>query len=161
MMKSIIDMTNEEFKEYADKEAAKAGFNFIDLQTAKDLPKEYVTAVEYIYENIGNCDYFKKDKHDIALVEEYMPMGGYIWRIIIFDRIKATAKLKEVNINNIKRAIGGSQVVSIYYDTNDVLGVMGKPYFEIYDGNDVERFWAHEYKDLYNCIENVLSRIIH
>lgn len=160
-MKDILNMTSEEFKEYANKEAAKAEFNFINWPATKDLPEEYVTAVNYIYENIYNCDFYHKDKYDIALVEEYIPMGGMIWRIIIFDKNKAMAKLEEVNVKNIKRVIGGSQVVSIYYDTNDVLGVMGKPYFEIYDGNDVERFFANEYKDLYNCIEDILSRIIH
>lgn len=159
-MKDIIVMNTQELQEYADKEAAKAGFNFISWPTTKDLPEEYVTAVNYIYDNIYDCDYYHKDKYDIALAEEYIPMGGYVWRIIIFDKLKAMAELEKVNTQNIKRVIGGSQVASIYYDNKDVLGVMNTPYFEIYDGDDVERFLGHEYKELYNCLEDVLSRRI-
>lgn len=163
-MKNIMDMTMEELKEYADHEVAKAGFDFVELDK-EGLPQEYVTAVQYIYDNIYDCDYFKKDKYKIALIEEYIPMGGYIWRIIIFDKIKAAAKMQNIsndnNQINIKRIIGGSQVLSIYYDTNDVLGVMGQPYFEMYNGEDVERYLAEEYKTLYNHIETELARIIH
>lgn len=31
---------------------------------------------------------------------------------------------------------------SIYFDIDDTLGVVGRPYFELWDGNDTERFYA-------------------
>lgn len=164
MMKNIMDMTSEELVQYTKEEKAKQGFHFVSLDE-QDLPKEFVTAAKYISDNIYDCSYFKKDKYKVVFIEEYIPMMGKVWRIIIFDRLKALEKIEQVsndnNAINLKRVIGGSQVVSIYYDIADVLGIMNQPYFEIYDGNDVERFFKDEYKDLYNCIEDTLSRIIH
>ncbi|MGL5713378.1 MAG: hypothetical protein ACRCX2_10195 [Paraclostridium sp.] len=34
----------------------------------------------------------------------------------------------------------GSMVLSIYYDDCDLGGVMGRPYYELHDGYDIERF---------------------
>lgn len=41
-----------------------------------------------------------------------------------------------------------NQLISIYYDDADVLAIMGRPYFEIYDGNDIDRFFEEESQDL-------------
>lgn len=163
-MRDIISMNKEELQEYANMELQKAGCRFI-TDNYSDLPEEFVTAAGYIKDNIYDCSYFKKDKYEIAFIEEYIPMSGMVWRIIIFDINKAKSKLEQVtsenNNINIKRIIGGSQVASIYYDNKDALGYMDTPYFEIFDGDDVERFLGHEYKELYSCLEDVLSRIIH
>lgn len=163
-MKNILRMTQEELKDYTSAELLKAGFNFVDLED-KNLPEEYVTAAKYINSNIYDCSFFKKDKYKMVFIEEHIPMMGKVWRIMIFDRLKALEKMNQVSNDNnridLKRVIGGSQVVSVYYDINGVLGFMDYPYFELYDGNDVERFSADEYKSLYNCIEDTLSRIIH
>ena len=164
MSKDIMNMTMEELDKYYKEELKKANFQFISLDK-EGLPEEFVTAGKYIQDNIYSSSFFKNEKHKLVFVEEYMPMMGMVWRIFIFDILKAKEILDKFTENgqavNIKRVIGGSLIVSIYYDTSDILGIMNKPYFEIYDRNDVERFWSNEYKELYNCAEDILSRMNH
>jgi len=42
---------------------------------------------------------------------------------------------------------------SIYFDPSDCLGVVGQPYYEIYDGEDTERFLMDGYKDLLDYLK--------
>ena len=142
-----------------EKELKKAGFDFITLDK-EGLPEPYVRAAKYIMDNVVNEDIYKENDLEIVLVEDYMPMMGMVWRLFIYDRKMAKEILDEMeekeNAINLKRVIGRSQKVSIYYDVADILGIMGKPYFEIYDGNDVERYFDDEYEALYKNVIDIL-----
>lgn len=52
-----------------------------------------------------------------------------------------------------------SQVMSVYFDTHDKLGCMGKPYWEIHPdiNGDCSRFTIDETDKLISTIEDVLS----
>ena len=47
--------------------------------------------------------------------------------------------------------------VSVYLDCYDNLGLMGKPYWEVYDGNEPVRFYMEETIKLMDYIKEVLN----
>lgn len=47
--------------------------------------------------------------------------------------------------------------VSVYLDCYDQLGIMGQPYWEVFDGEDTERFLLEEYEQMMARVEEVLQ----
>lgn len=47
--------------------------------------------------------------------------------------------------------------VSVYFDAYDRLGFMGEPYWEVYDGDDIERFLLDEHEEMMEYINGVLK----
>lgn len=58
----------------------------------------------------------------------------------------AIARFRVWSVNNPEK------VVSVYLDAFDRLGSMGKPYWELWDGSEIERFELGEVEDLIKAI---------
>ena len=50
-----------------------------------------------------------------------------------------------------------NKFVSIYLDWFDRLGIVGQPYYEIYDGENTERYLLNESDKMMKDIEKILS----
>lgn len=136
---------------------------FITLDK-EDLPANYTYLAKYMVEELAKeKKYYDEEKMDIALIEDNLPLVGTVWRIIIYDRLKAKNKMIEYNENgqlmNMKKSIMASQIVSIYYDKDKVLSYTDEPYFEIYDGDDVLRYTSEEIYELYDKTLEILDRV--
>ena len=162
MIEKILEMSDKELMAFSIEETKKQKFEFMSLED-NSIPEDVKIAFKYISDRIVKEDCYNNERYNIALIEEYIPMMGMIWRCIIYDRLIAERKLYEVGSKaldnlNVKKVLGGTQLVSIYYDNSDVLGIMERPYFEIYGGHDIERYYGHEYKKLYNNVVEILRR---
>lgn len=51
----------------------------------------------------------------------------------------------------------GHGFVSVYFDAYDMLGCVGEPYWEVYDGDDIERFLLNEHEEMMDYINGVLK----
>lgn len=49
--------------------------------------------------------------------------------------------------------------VSVYLDYYDMLGFVGQPYWEVYDGEETERYLMNEISELLKGISKALKRI--
>ena len=104
---------------------------------------------------LKNSGYFK-DSYKICYYEDYIPMMGRVYRMFVYDLDAVLADFNAMEITNraaTKEEIfcylaRKNQLISIYYDDADVLAIMGRPCFEIYDGNDIDRFFEGEGQDL-------------
>lgn len=146
-----------EMKDYFEKEIKKAKFEIIEI-TKEGLPDDYVTTVKAVQEKIFQSEYYDTDNFYYALVEEYIPMMGIVWRIFVCDKRKICDKLKKTagRIED-RTMISGSHFISVYYDNKDVLAPMSRPYFEIYDRNDIERFFPEEVEELCDAMLKILK----
>ena len=145
--------TEEDIK----KELNRGYFKQIVLGAVPDMPKEAKKIFLFTASKIKQSKFYK-DSYSVAYFEEYIPMTGKMWRMFVYKKDKALENLKEEKNLSLKYLIGSNQVVSIYYDNNSVLSVIDKPYFEIYDGNDIGRFYPEEYRDLTNAALEILER---
>lgn len=146
-----------EMEDYCQREIKKAKFEIIEL-TKEGLPDDYVTAAKAIQEKIFQSKYYDTNKYYSALIEEYIPMMGMVWRVFVCDKRKICDKLKKTagRIED-RTMISGSHFISVYYDNKDVLAPMSRPYFEIYDGNDIERFFPEEVEELCDAMLKILK----
>lgn len=156
MKLDILTASQEEI----EAELKRGYFKQIVLGATPDIPKEAKKAFLYVGSKLKQSKYYKED-YSIAYIEEYIPMMGKVWRMFVYNKQRATGQLHNA-INNhkdigIKALVGSNQIISIYYDDDNILSITGMPYFEIYDGNDIERFWINEYKDLLTEAERILK----
>ena len=50
-------------------------------------------------------------------------------------------------------------VLSIYYDTKSINGFMECPYYEVFDGLDVERFFNDEENELFEYAKGIIDKV--
>lgn len=144
-------------EESITEELNKAYYKQIVLGITHDMPKEAKKGFLFAATKLKQSKYYK-DSYSIAYIEEYIPMMGKVWRMYVYKKNKALDALMENNNLTLKHLIGYSQVISIYYDNHSVLSTMEQPYFEIYDGYDIERFFPEDYKDLTFKALEILKR---
>lgn len=134
-MKSItedlfdVDKANEEIK--------KAGYSIFNLETEEEVPKEVINTFKRISVFVKDSKYYK-DSYSIICIKEYIPFSGQVFRLFVLEDANIDIGIK------IKTEIGKKQILSIYYDNVNALALMDNPYYEIYDGSDIERFFESE-----------------
>jgi len=77
---------------------------------------------------------------ETLLIKAIPAFGGVVIRYLFTD--KATK----------------SKNVSVYFDCEDKAGCVGEPYYEIYLGNEPERFLVGEEKEMITAIEKLLIK---
>lgn len=117
-----------------------------------DLPEEYILVCRYIVENIEEEKTFNPLVYGIAMlydpVQDIEEKTYDVWRLYIYDKNKYR-NFKLHDYSEIA-AISASQVTSLYYDPECILGYMTKAYFEIFNGGyDTERYYFNEYQKIY------------
>lgn len=135
--------------------------SIIGLST-KNLPSDVFKAFLKISTSITR--HFGDDYTKICFIDNIPFMGKVIRYVVLSNK-----KIEENNIDfstidnyrDFKSAVSKTLMISMYYDEDDVLGIVGKPYFEIYNFiEDPERFYVREYNDLNDTAIDFLKQRI-
>lgn len=149
-----FDITKATQKEI-EEEINRGYFKSIKL-AGSNMPSDAFKTFLYISAQVKRSEAFKSS-YKIAIIEEYMPIAEKVWRLFIYDKERDIGTDNSPSLN-LKQEIGGNQKISIYYDNDGILAPMDSPYFEIYDGSDIDRYYVNEYKDLYKRVIEILER---
>jgi hypothetical protein len=134
-------MFDEMFDEESAKaELAKSSYKDFDLNSENDAPENVIKTFKTITKMLKESTAFK-DTYSFRYISEYIPFTGAIYRMFVLKDIDLTSI-------SIKQEIATKQIISIYYDSSNALAYMDQPYYEIYDGHDIERFYENEESNL-------------
>lgn len=127
----------------------------IILGVAPNMPKEAKEAFSILESAIKQNQYYKE--HYAIVYMEDSTLKDIVWRMFIYDKEKAIS-LVHKGERNLRHLIGPNQIVSIYYDNKNVLGLVGRPYIEVYDGDDTSRFFPDSHEALLRYTIKALKR---